>query len=213
MTVFTFIAQSTGVDAPHRALRGDHEQKSFHTIVIAEDLTTAIADFAAVQNEPCRIVSVEENSGFVPTSISDEQLLLAMAEADLLSEFDESDPGVLSPTDPALRDGEDHAAWSSHEGADPFEHASPSIFRHNGFNDTAVDVCRALNDAGILPGVFLEISDEEGGLTLLVVDHTQDANRSIFLKSSEITVDRDASGTAGMLAIARALVEQASRII
>lgn len=213
MTVFTFIAQSTDVDAPHRALRGDHEQKSFHTIVIADDLTTAIADFAAVQNEPYRIVTIEENSGFVPTSISDEQLLIAMVEADLLSEFDEDDPGVLSPTAPQLRDEEDGTAWPADESADPLEHGPRPLYSGGGFNDTAVDICRALNDAGILPGVFLEVSDEEGGLTLLVVDHTQDANRSIFLKSSEVTVDRDASGAAGMLAIARALVEQASRII
>lgn len=176
----------------HRKPRGlclRPDEKRLVTTIEAPDLATAVdraPRFMADQKSHLyrRIISVEEvHPGVRP---SDAQITTALT----LSEGDWTDEPMIDP-----------------DAYDPDE----PIYGDGDFIWTVNDIADALRESGLVPGLHLSLLQGGDGFVDYSMVEVHDDARMIYLScGSEIkhlTDDRSATGWAGIVAIARALIQ------
>ena len=186
MPHYRISLQKNIADHTHRDPRST--ESAYRVIVEADSIDAALIEAANSQHAADRVVAIEE---LAPAPvITDEDIVQALTVT-----ADEYDRMVL----------------------DEYEDDGV-IYETFYFLDTCQSVARALNSSGLTPGLTLSLvaPHTETGPDYVMVevfDHATGTYRSHGCDIKHMTADRSAAGKAGILAIARAIIDVAQPLL
>lgn len=181
------VISEPDVGQDHRSHRGqeiDRQDRRHQSIILeAPSILDIDPDHPALQNR--RLIAVEELAPAIEAS--DEQLTKALFEP-----IDTPYGIIPSPIDTFVDD------------------LDTPLYGSGDFSGDVENVVQVLRDSEIVPGLDISIlrADFDPDYTMIEIrDEHKDIYLSVGEKLSNLTLDREATGTQAYIAIARALIE------
>lgn len=171
-----------------RTARSVTSAKPASELIKANSITAALMNWGnANAHTKRKVVAVEELATWPDDTINDDLLLAAI-----------TDTNHYKGVDPAM----------VNDDAAPYDNDDELV-------ELAQDLAVLLSDVEIIPGLSIAIipGPEDPAVMVEIFDVATATYRSEFVGAWEMTTDRTATGINGYLAVAKALVEHAERLM